>query len=190
MAEDAERLETGEERSSSLQKGRSLGKQISRAVAELAGMTERLPFVGQCPMMEVGRVRTVLGCGNPDRQASAAGRSELLPRPFGVGEPVAYVQAPKAKGHRSLSIGFPTPRPRVTRAVCGGAPQTFSPFPGCEELGMNPLATNAVLNSKQRRIERREHCSCVFATTAANLLPNSWSTPLWGTTMELRYERS
>jgi hypothetical protein len=26
---------------------------------------------------------------------------------------VAYVQAPKAKGHRSLSIGFRTPRPRV-----------------------------------------------------------------------------
>jgi hypothetical protein len=40
VAEDAERLETGEERSFSLQKRRSLGKQISRAVEELAGMTE------------------------------------------------------------------------------------------------------------------------------------------------------
>ena len=101
-------------------------------------------------MMELGRVRTALGCRNPDRQASAAGRSELLPRPFGVGEPVAYVQAPKAKGHRSLSIGFRTPRPRVTRAVCGGAPQTFFPFPGCEELRMDPLATNAVSDRKER----------------------------------------
>jgi hypothetical protein len=55
---------------------------------------------------------------------------------------------------------------------------------------MNPLATNIVLNSKQRRIERREHGSCVIATTATNLLPNSCSTPLLGTTMELRYEPS
>ena len=99
----------------------------SQGLAGLTGMTERLPFPDVCPMIEVGRVRTVLGCRNPDRQVSAAGRSELLPRPFGVGEPVAYVQAPKAKGHRSLSIGFRTPRPRVTRAVCGGAPQTFFP---------------------------------------------------------------
>jgi hypothetical protein len=67
----------------------------------------------------VGRIRTVLGCRNPDRQVSTAGCSELLPRPFGVGEPVAYVQAPKAKGHRSLSIGFRTPRPRVIGLFAG-----------------------------------------------------------------------
>jgi hypothetical protein len=76
VAEDAERLETGEERCSSLQKGGSLWKQISRAVAELAGMTERLPFVGQCPMMELERVRTVLGCRNPDRRMGAFERTE------------------------------------------------------------------------------------------------------------------
>jgi hypothetical protein len=42
IVEDAERLETGEERSSPPYKkgGFSLWKQISRAVAELAGMTE------------------------------------------------------------------------------------------------------------------------------------------------------
>jgi hypothetical protein len=76
-------------------------------------------------MMDVGRVRTVLGCRNPDRQVSAAGRSEQLPRPFGVGEPVAYVQAPKAKGRRSLSIGFRTPRPRVIGLFAGAHRRRF-----------------------------------------------------------------
>ena len=86
-------------------------------------------------MIDAGRVRTVLGCRNPDRQVSAAGRSELLPRPFGVGEPVAYVQAPKAKGHRSLSIGFRTPRPRVLGQFAGAHRKRFFPIP-FEEMGM------------------------------------------------------
>jgi hypothetical protein len=46
---------------------------------------------------------------------------------FAVGELATYVQAPKAKGRRNRTLfGFPTPRSRVLRAVCGGAPQTFS----------------------------------------------------------------
>lgn len=45
---------------------------------------------------------------------------------FAVGEPETYVQAPKAKGLRNRTLfGFPTPRSRVYRAVCGGVPQTF-----------------------------------------------------------------
>jgi hypothetical protein len=80
-------------------------------------------------MMELGRVRTVLGCRNPDRQVSVAGRSEQLPRPFGVGEPVAYVQAPKAKGRRSLSIGFRTPRPRVIGLFAGAHRRRFPTHP-------------------------------------------------------------
>lgn len=95
-------------------------------------------------MMDVGRVRTVLGCRNPDRQVSAAGRSELLPRPFGVGEPVAYVQAPKAKGHRSLSIGFRTPRPRVIGLFAGAHRRRF-PWPSGGVL---------VLASENRAIPR------------------------------------
>jgi hypothetical protein len=47
---------------------------------------------------------------------------------FAVGEPETNVQAPKAKGFRNRTLfGFPTPRSRVYRAVCGGAPQTFLP---------------------------------------------------------------
>ena len=86
-------------------------------------LKESLPSASR--MMEVGRVRTVLGCRNPDRQESAAGRSEQLPRPFSVGEPVANVQAPKAKGHRSLSIGFRTPRPRVIGLFAGAYRRRF-----------------------------------------------------------------
>jgi len=83
--------------------------------------------------MELERVRTVLGCRNLDRQMSAAGRFEQLPRPFGVGEPVAYVQAPKAKGHRSLSIGFRTPRPRVIGLFAGAHRRRF---PWRQETGV------------------------------------------------------
>jgi hypothetical protein len=47
---------------------------------------------------------------------------------FAVGVPATYVQAPKAKGRRNRTLfGFPTPRSRVLRAVCGGAPQMFLP---------------------------------------------------------------
>jgi len=60
-------------------------------------------------MMDAGRVRTDLGCRNPDRQASAAGCSALLPRPFGVGEPVAYVQAPKLKATGACLSAFELP---------------------------------------------------------------------------------
>ena len=111
--------------------GRSAGRRLPPAKVETIRFIEAafcwgLPTPGGCSKMDTGRVRTVLECRNSDRQMGAAGRSKLLPRPFSVGEPVAYVQAPKAKGHRSLSIGFRTPRLRVYRAVCGGVPQTFS----------------------------------------------------------------
>ena len=44
-----------------------------------------------------------------------------------------YVQAPKAKGPGTARFdGFPTPRSRVFRAVCGGAPQTISLNPNEE----------------------------------------------------------
>jgi hypothetical protein len=58
---------------------------------------------------------------------------------FAVGEPATYVQAPKAKGRRNRTLfGFPTPRSRVYRAVCGGAPQMFFPD-SFEETDMIPL---------------------------------------------------
>ena len=46
---------------------------------------------------------------------------------FAVGEPAAYVQAPKAKGHGDRVVtGFSNSPTSGSRAVCGGAPQTFS----------------------------------------------------------------
>jgi hypothetical protein len=53
---------------------------------------------------------------------------------FAVGEPVAYVQAPKAKGHGDRVLtGFSNSPTSGYRVVCGGAPQTFSSLPA-EEL--------------------------------------------------------
>jgi len=59
-----------------------------------------LPFEPVCPMMNLERSRAVLGCGNPNNTRA---RVFALTNPyaFAVGEPVTYVQAPKAKGHRS-----------------------------------------------------------------------------------------
>lgn len=45
---------------------------------------------------------------------------------FAVGVPVAYVQAPKAKGHGDrVSTGFPTPRPRVLGLFAGAHRRRF-----------------------------------------------------------------
>jgi hypothetical protein len=64
------------------------------------------------------------GVETPNRVNRAFARDGFLA--FAVGEPETYVQAPKAKGFRNRTLfGFPTPRSRVYRAVCGGAPQTF-----------------------------------------------------------------
>lgn len=90
--------------------------------------------------MDAGRVRTVLGCGNPKTKLWHAYRVLKIPLAFAVGEPATYVQAPKAKGRRSrASFGFPTPRSRVFRAVCGGAPQTFS-LDLAKELGSDCIS--------------------------------------------------
>ncbi len=55
-----------------------------------------LPSPGRCPKMILGRVRTVLGCGNPDSAMARFARAKY-PYAFRVGEPVTYVQAPKLK---------------------------------------------------------------------------------------------
>jgi hypothetical protein len=66
------------------------------------------------------------GVETPNRVNRALSAMDSLA--FAVGEPETYVQAPKAKGFRNRTLfGFPTPRSRVYRAVCGGAPQTFLP---------------------------------------------------------------
>jgi hypothetical protein len=41
------------------------GMNFARAITKLAGMTVPLPFAVVCPMMELERLRAVLGCGNP-----------------------------------------------------------------------------------------------------------------------------
>jgi hypothetical protein len=49
------------------------------------------------------------------------------PYAFAVGVPVTYVQAPKAKGHRSRAyFGFPTPRSRVKGLFAGAHRKCFS----------------------------------------------------------------
>jgi len=53
--------------------------------------------------MDAGRVRTVLGCGNPFKPTCALQRTKI-PYAFAVGEPATYVQAPKAKGHRNRAV--------------------------------------------------------------------------------------
>jgi hypothetical protein len=54
-------------------------------------------------MMESGRLRAVLGCGNPFKP-NVCRMAHELPYAFAVGEPVTNVQAPKAKGHRNRSV--------------------------------------------------------------------------------------
>ena len=54
-------------------------------------------------MMEMGRKRTVLGCRNPGKALGAL-RTPENPYAFAVGEPVTYVQAPKAKGYRNRAL--------------------------------------------------------------------------------------
>jgi hypothetical protein len=46
-------------------------------------------------IMDAGRVRTVLGCGNPFKPTCAFQRTKI-PYAFAVGEPATYVQAPKS----------------------------------------------------------------------------------------------
>lgn len=59
-----------------------------------------------------------LGCGNP-YECDAAKAASLLDRM--VGEPVAYVQAPRAKGHRTVSYGFQLPDHQDQGATFAGA---------------------------------------------------------------------
>ena len=67
------------------------------------------------------------GVETPNRVKTRLPRCAMDSLTFAVGEPATYVQAPKAKGRRNRTLfGFPTPRSRVYRAVCGGVPQTFS----------------------------------------------------------------
>ena len=63
---------------------------------------------------------------------------------FAVGEPVTYVQAPKAKGHGSrASFGFPTPRSRVYKGSLRGRTADVSPLAQVEELPLIPPETTA-----------------------------------------------
>ena len=50
-----------------------------------------------------GTERTVLGCRNPCKALGVFGRL-INPYAFAVGEPVTYVQAPKAKGYRNRAL--------------------------------------------------------------------------------------
>jgi hypothetical protein len=54
-------------------------------------------------IMGLGRVPTVLGCGNPFKPTCTS-RCTKIPSAFAVGEPATYVQAPKAKGRRNRAV--------------------------------------------------------------------------------------
>ena len=72
--------------------GRRLGKEekISSYLAQEAA---------DSVILTAGRARAALGCGNPGVMKA---RRKAFDLPcFWVGEPVTYVQAPDAKGHRS-----------------------------------------------------------------------------------------
>jgi len=95
-------------------------------------------------IMGLGRVRTALGCGNPKRSCKHACCVLKIPYAFAVGEPVTYVQAPKAKGHGSrASFGFPTPRSRVYKGSLRGRTADVSPLAQVEELPLIPPETTA-----------------------------------------------
>lgn len=80
--------------------------------------------------MELGRARTVLGCGNPKQSYSHTLGVLKIPYDFAVGEPAAYVQAPKLKvAGAVLCSAFHLPDHGFARAICGGAPQMFGPRP-------------------------------------------------------------
>lgn len=51
-----------------------------------------------------GTERTVLGCRNPCKALGALRTPDKNPYAFAVGEPVTYVQAPKAKGYRNRAL--------------------------------------------------------------------------------------
>jgi len=68
------------------------------------------------------------GVETPNEAVSTPCRVLKIPYAFAVGVPVTYVQAPKAKGHRSrASFGFPTPRSRVYKGCLRG--RTANVFP-------------------------------------------------------------
>jgi hypothetical protein len=74
---------------------------------------DALHFAAYSEIMDAGRVRTVLECGNSFKPTCALWRTKI-PYAFAVGEPATYVQAPKAKGPGTARFdGFPTPRSRV-----------------------------------------------------------------------------
>lgn len=81
----------------------------------------------------MGRARTVLGCGNPFDTKHAARRVEGFPTTLCVGELVTYVQAPKAKGHRSrVSTAFQLPDQGLWACLRGRTADLFA-HPEVEE---------------------------------------------------------
>ena len=101
-----------------------------------------LLFVPCSEIMDAGRVRTVLGCGNPFKPTCALWRTKI-PYAFAVGEPATMSRPLKLKVQepRGLTV-FQLPDHGFTRAVCGGVPQTISPDP-FEETDMVPLPFRA-----------------------------------------------
>ena len=89
-----------------------------------------LPTPGRCPKIDVGRARTVLGRGNPGQNNGVpVVRRTAYSLAFAVGEPVAYVQAPKAKGRgdRVLTGFSNSPTTGLRGCLRGRTADIFSP---------------------------------------------------------------
>jgi hypothetical protein len=77
--------------------------------------------------MDAGRVRTVLGCGNPKVSKWHAQACRRIPTPLRSGSLRRMSRPLKLKvAGAVLTSAFQLPDHGFARAVCGGAPQTFS----------------------------------------------------------------
>ena len=87
---------------------------------------DALHFAPYSEIMDAGRVRTVLECGNSFKPKCALRRTKI-PYAFAVGEPATMSRPLKLKVQepRGLTV-FQLPDHGFSRAVCGGAPQMFS----------------------------------------------------------------
>ncbi len=134
---------------------------------ELAGVASIL-----CRLLQVKPVdRETLRYHETGRYASPSGvetrvsKTVCLPRhtvvslDLAVGEPVTYVQAPKAKGHvEPCTHRFSNSPTRGLRAVCGGAPQTRT-LGKCRAAGLSD-APRSRAGRQQRMDHNRSHRSC------------------------------
>jgi len=102
---------------------------------------DALHFVPYSEIMDAGRVRTVLECGNSFKPTCAIWRTKI-PYAFAVGEPATMSRPLKLKVQepRGLTV-FQLPDHGFARAVCGGAPQMFPLNPVKETDSMCPASS-------------------------------------------------